>query len=64
MFNFFKLTSLVQDLINELNELKENQTKQDGDIKKLNENYKDLLNRINSFDKIVKLLFFFKYQVS
>ncbi|RNA31853.1 glutamine-rich 2-like isoform X4 [Brachionus plicatilis] len=51
-----KLTSLVQDLINEINELRENQSRNDGDIKKLNDKYNELLNRINAVDKTIKSL--------
>lgn len=54
-----KLTSLLQDLINEMNDLKDSQNKNSDDINKLNDTYKDLLNRINSFDKLFKSLVFF-----
>ena len=50
------MTSLVQDLINEINELKENQVRSDGDIKNLKDKYNDLSNRINAIDKTIKSL--------
>ncbi|CAF0811876.1 unnamed protein product [Brachionus calyciflorus] len=51
-----KLTSLVQDLIDEIHELKDNQLRNDKDIKKLDDQYTNLLNRINSFDKTLNNL--------
>lgn len=47
-----KLTSLIQDLIGDMNELKEGQTKNVSEIKSLNDLYKELNDRIKSLEKM------------
>jgi hypothetical protein len=47
-----KLTSLLQDLIGDMNELKEGQTKNNSEIKNMNDLYKDLNDRLKSIEKL------------
>lgn len=46
-----KMTSLLQDLINELNDLKENQNKNTFDLKSLTNQFNDLLSRFTQIEK-------------
>jgi hypothetical protein len=47
-----KLTSLLQDVIGDMNELKESQTKNSSEIKSMNDLYKDLNDRLKSIEKL------------
>jgi hypothetical protein len=49
-----KLTSLLQELIGDISDLKESQVKNAADLNKLNTSYKDLLDKINGFEKDLK----------
>lgn len=46
----------MQDLLNEITELKEGQNKHTQDIKSLNDRYKELFDRLSSVDKLLKSL--------
>ncbi len=48
----FQLTSLLQDLIGDINDLKDGQNKNSNEIDNLNKNYKSLLERFNQFEKL------------
>jgi hypothetical protein len=47
-----KLTSLIQDLIGDMNDLKDGQNKSNQDIKSLNDLFKDLESRMKTFEKL------------
>ena len=48
----FQLTSLLQDLIGDINDLKDGQNKNSNEIDNLSKNYKSLIERFNQFEKL------------
>lgn len=54
-----KLTSLLQDLIGDMGELKSEQVKNGADVQRLNESFKNLSDRLNAFEKFKSSLVFF-----
>ena len=53
-----KLTSLLQDLIGDMGDLKNDQVKNSADIQRLNDSYKNLSDRLNAFEKFKSSLVF------
>ena len=51
-----KLTSLLQDLIGDINELKDDQNKNSSDIQRLNDLVNSLKDRFGEFEKLKKSL--------
>jgi hypothetical protein len=49
---FFKLTSLMQDLIGDINELKDGQAKNASDLQRLNDNYSSLNDKFKNYEKL------------
>jgi len=57
-----KLTSLLQDLINEINDLKENQSKHDKDFENINNQLSDLMRRFEQIEQFKDALVMKYYQ--